>query len=99
MTFKPQSSTIGAAEFANRRANAVAATRYKRYDALLVCSRGGGTLDRFGDVLYLTNYYSPFPYIPDLESNWTARAHGFLVLPVNGDPLLVADVPYLSDVA
>jgi Xaa-Pro aminopeptidase len=99
MTFKPQSSTIDAGEFANRRANAVAATRYKGYDALLVCSRGGGTLDRFGDVLYLTNYYSPFPYIPDLESNWTARAHGFLVLPVNGDPLLVADVPYLSDVA
>jgi Xaa-Pro aminopeptidase len=59
----------------------------------LVCSRGGGTLDRYGDVLYLTNFYSPFPYIPDLPGQWSARAHSFFLLPVDHDPLLVMDMP------
>jgi Xaa-Pro aminopeptidase len=99
MLFEPKSSPISSAEFAARRNAAVAAARAKGYDGLLICSRGGGTVDRFADVLYLANYYSPFPYIPDLASEWTGRGHGFLVLPVDGDPLLVADVPYLNDVA
>lgn len=98
MTFTPQSRPIDPGEFAARRAAAVSAARGKGYDGLLVCSRGGGTVDRFGDLLYLTNYYTPFPYIPDLPPDWTARAHGFLALPIKGDPLLIADVPYLSGV-
>jgi Xaa-Pro aminopeptidase len=99
MTFKPQSSPIGAEEFTVRRAAATAAGRAKGYDGLLVCSRGGGTVDRFADLLYLANYYTPFPYIPDLNRDWTGRGHGFLVLPARGDARLVADVPYLTEVA
>jgi Xaa-Pro aminopeptidase len=60
---------------------------------LLVCSRGGGTLDRYADVLYLTNFYTHFPFIPDFEGNWSARAHTFLVLPVGAAPELLIDVP------
>jgi Xaa-Pro aminopeptidase len=60
---------------------------------LLVCSRGGGTLDRFGDVFYLTNYYTSFPYIPDLPGAWNARAHAFAVLSAKGDCILVTDAP------
>ena len=60
---------------------------------LLVCSRGGGTLDRFGDVFYLANYYTSFPYIPDLPHVWSARAHTFVVLSAKGDCILVTDAP------
>ncbi|PTM40034.1 M24 family metallopeptidase [Bosea sp. 124] len=84
---------VPAAEFGQRRQRAVAAAKARKLDSLLVCSRGGGTLDRYADVLYLTNFYTHFPFIPDFEGNWSARAHTFLVLPVDATPELVIDVP------
>lgn len=84
---------IPAEEFADRRHRAVEAAGKRGLDALLVCSRGGGTLDRYADVLYLTNFYTHFPFIPDFNDNWSARAHSFLILPVGGKPRLVIDVP------
>jgi Xaa-Pro aminopeptidase len=84
---------VSAEEFADRRARAVAAAKARQLGGLLVCSRGGGTLDRFADVLYLTNFYTHFPFIPDFEGNWSARAHTFLVLPVDEPPELLIDVP------
>lgn len=86
-------TVISAEEFAGRRQRAVEAARPRKLDALLVCSRGGGTLDRYADVLYLTNFYTHFPFIPDFKDNWSARAHSFLLLPVDGQPHLVIDVP------
>ena len=85
--------TVPAEEFAERRRRAVAAARARGLAGLLVCSRGGGTLDRYADVLYLTNFYTHFPFIPDFEGNWSARAHTFLILPVDEVPELVIDVP------
>lgn len=85
--------TIPAEEFETRRNRATAAAAAQGLDALLICARGGGTLDRYGDVLYLANFYTPFPYIPDLPGQWTARAHAFLLLPVGGEPMLIRDVP------
>lgn len=90
--------SIPVQEFAERRATAVAAARAAGLDALLVCSRGGGTVDRFADVMYLTNFYTPFPYTPDHPGAWSGRAHSFLVLPVGGKPRLVIDVPASSSV-
>lgn len=86
-------------EFAGRRIAAAKAARQAGLDGLLVCSRGGGTLDRYADVMYLTNHYSSFPFIPDVEGKWTGRAHSFLVLPVMGEPVLVTDVPVSEEVA
>ncbi|MVA99417.1 M24 family metallopeptidase [Nitratireductor sp. CAU 1489] len=86
-------TTIPAEEFSARRQRASAAAKERGLDALLVCSRGGGTLDRYADVFYLTNFYTHFPFIPDFANNWSGRAHTFLVLPVGGDPRLVIDVP------
>jgi Xaa-Pro aminopeptidase len=80
-------------EFSARRRRAVAAARERGLAGLLVASRGGGTLDRYGDVLYLTNFYTHFPFIPDFDGNWSARAHTFLVLPVEEAPELLVDVP------
>ncbi len=85
--------TISPDEFETRRRRAVAAAKDRGLAGLLVCARGGGTLDRYGDVLYLANYYTPFPFIPDLPGQWSGRAHAFLILPVEDDPLLVIDSP------
>ena len=62
-------------------------------DGLLVCSRGGGTVDRYANVFYLANFYSSFPFVPDRKPDWAARAHSFLLLPSAGRPLLVTDMP------
>ncbi|MGE0094239.1 MAG: M24 family metallopeptidase [Alphaproteobacteria bacterium] len=87
------------AEFAGRRARAQEAAKARGLDALLVCSRGGGPVDRYADIMYLANFYTSFPYTLDLAPHWTGRAHSFLILPVGDPGLLVADIPYLDGVA
>lgn len=84
---------IAPEEFAARRARAAAAASERGLSGLLVCSRGGGTLDRYGDVLYLTNHYTSFPYTPDLAGAWSGRAHGFVILRADGALRLITDVP------
>src|SRR5215510_3188610 len=86
-------TAIPAEEVSARRSRAVAAAKERGLAGLLVASRGGGTLDRYGDVLYLTNFYTHFPFIPDFEGNWSARAHTFLVLPTDAASELLIDVP------
>jgi Xaa-Pro aminopeptidase len=90
---------IGADEFATRRARVATAAGREGLDCLLVCARGGGALDRYADVMYLTNHYSAFPFIPDLEGKWTGRAHSFVIVPASGDPLLLTDMPCGPEVA
>ncbi|MDE0417225.1 MAG: Xaa-Pro peptidase family protein [bacterium] len=82
---------IPSSEFAGRRNRARQAVREAGLAGLLVCSRGGGTTDRYADVKYLTNFYTRFPYIPDVPGEWTGRAHAFVILPADGEPVLVAD--------
>ena len=65
---------ISAAEFAERRRRAAAKAKAAGHLGLLVCGRGGGAVDRYGDITYLSNHYSSFPYIPDVEGKWTGRA-------------------------
>ena len=57
---------ISAGKFAGRRRRAAAMADAEGLAGLLVCSRGGGTLDRFGNVFYLTSHYTSFPHIPGL---------------------------------
>ena len=52
---------ISTEEFAERRSRAAKMANAEGLEGLLVCSRGGGTLDRFGDVFYLANYYTSVP--------------------------------------
>lgn len=78
-------------EFAARRRRAAVMAKAAGLRGLLVAARGGGSLDRYGDVMYLANFYTLFPYIPDLPGNWNARAHTFLVLTADGEARLVVD--------
>ncbi|MEZ5924259.1 MAG: Xaa-Pro peptidase family protein [Hyphomicrobiaceae bacterium] len=91
--------SISRAEFADRRQRAAAMAKVAGLRGLVVAARGGGSLDRYGDVMYLTNFYTLFPYIPDLAGNWNARAHTFLVLSAEGEARLVVDCAYDETVA
>jgi Xaa-Pro aminopeptidase len=84
--------TIPAAEFAERRERAAERTRALGYRGLIVWSRGGATHDNFGDVLYLTNHYGPFPWINDKPPLWSGRSHSAVVLTADGASELVTDI-------
>lgn len=99
MTIAYGSSMIPPSEFARRRNAVVNAARARGFDALLICARGGGTLDRYADVMYLANYYTTFPFIPDVPPHWSARGHAFILLPTNDSPVLLADLPPSEEVS
>jgi Xaa-Pro dipeptidase len=83
---------VPATEFEQRRRRAVAAAGERGLDALVVWARGGTSVDFYGDVLYLANHHSPFPPNQDTPQ-WSARSYSGLVLPVDGEPTLVVDLP------
>jgi hypothetical protein len=82
---------IGAAEFGARRSTAAAAARDRGYSGLVVWSRGGTTVDYYGDVLYLTNHHSTFPNVNDSPGAWAARGHAVLLLRSDGRAVLLTD--------
>lgn len=54
-------SPILESEFLQRQHRAVERAAEQGFDALLVWSRGGTSVDFYGDVMYLANHHSPFP--------------------------------------
>jgi Xaa-Pro aminopeptidase len=89
-----KSVQISNEEFAQRRETAKRKAKERGLDALLVWSRGGHTVEAYGDLYYLTNFHSLFPVVPD-RVTWASRGHGALILPVDGDPVIVTD--YVDD--
>lgn len=83
------SARISQAEFSERRRLAVERAQERDLDALLVWSRGGPNAE-YGDVYYLSNFHSPNPPMPNCQ-RWSAKGHAALLLPVKGDPVLLAD--------
>jgi len=81
-------------EFADRRRRTQEMAKQMGLDALVVWSRSGHAVEAYGDLYYLTNFVSLFPCVPD-RATWSSRGHGALVLPVDGDAILVTD--YLDD--
>jgi Xaa-Pro dipeptidase len=91
-------------EFVERQRRAVEAAREQGLDGLLVWSRGGTSVDFYGDNMYLANHHSPFPPNQD-TTQWAGRSFSALVLPVDGAPAIVVDLPdppldqiYVADV-
>lgn len=62
-------------------------------DALLIWSRGGGSVDCAQDLIYLANVCSATPLVPDLQGVWSGLSCSALVLPAHGEPVLVVDAP------
>lgn len=76
-------------EFSARRAAAVSAAAAGGLNGLLVVGRS--FYDRPGDIAYLTNHFPPFPTAVFSEGN-SGFGHAFLLLPVEGDPVLLTDL-------
>jgi Xaa-Pro aminopeptidase len=85
-------SAVPAQEFKDRQARVVEQARERGLDAVLVWSRGGTSVDFYGDVLYLTGHHSPFPPNQD-TTEWSGRSYSAAILPVHGEPALVLDLP------
>lgn len=80
--------SASAAEFSSRRTAAINAAGERGFDALLVVGRS--FYDRPGDLAYLTNHFPPFPTAVFSEGN-VGLGHAFLLLPVQGEPVLLTD--------
>jgi Xaa-Pro aminopeptidase len=85
---------ISSEEFRSRREGVARDALDRGFAGLVVFSRGGTTVDFYGDVMYLANFHSLFPVIPD-SPTWAARGHAALIVPVDGPSVLVTD--YLDD--
>ncbi|MEM7120978.1 MAG: Xaa-Pro peptidase family protein [Pseudomonadota bacterium] len=85
---------ISDSEFADRRRRAQDLAKEMGLDALVVWSRSGHSVEAYGDLYYLTNFLSLFPCVPD-RATWSSRGHGALILPVDGEAILITD--YLDD--
>jgi Xaa-Pro aminopeptidase len=84
---------IERSEFDARRAKLRERIAERGLDGVLVVARGANGADWGGDVVYLTNHYSPFPQIPDRPPAWSGRGHGALVMPADEDGTLVVEIP------
>ena len=70
-------------EYAARQEHLRRAVSAAGLDAVVVWSRGGGTYDQAGALVWLANYYPPFPIIGNQLPAWSGRGHGVAVLPVD----------------
>src|SRR5438132_1293304 len=84
--------TLPVDEFRARCDAAIEAALERGLEALLVWGRGGGPVDGGADLLYLTDFYSAFPTIPDQEHQWAGRGFSAALLFPDGRVALVADV-------
>jgi len=80
-------------EYGQRRDTIRSDAREAGLDAVLAWSTGGGTLDRYANVFYLSNHYWPYTLLTDNAPSWTGWGQTALVLPVEGEAVLVVDQP------
>jgi Xaa-Pro aminopeptidase len=81
-------------EFRERQEKVRKAAAEAGLDAVVVYSRGGAFMDMSQDVLYLTNHYSQQPYMGDEAGVGSARSHGVVIVPVEGETTVVVDIPW-----
>jgi len=57
---------------------------------VIVCSRGGGTFDRYAGGVYYANHYQQRCFLPDNLPLWSGRSHSLLLIPSEGEAVLLA---------
>jgi Xaa-Pro dipeptidase len=80
-------------EHADRMRRAAEECSRRGLDGLLAWSRGGGTVDSCGDVLYLANFSTPIPRHQNQRPLWAGRGYAAVYVPADGEPVLVVDLP------
>lgn len=83
---------ISRSELLERQRSAREQAGERGLEALLVWSRFGTDMYRFGDVTYLTDHHGPVGDFQD-AAGWCGHGHNPLILPVEGDSILVVDLP------
>ena len=89
MTMEPVSDRE---EHLGRQERARAAAAEAGLDGLVVWSQRTW----HGDVTYLTAHQASFPQLPD-SSAWSDKSASALVLPVDGEPVLLVDTPFAPE--
>ena len=85
-------------DFAKRRLSCQVEAQKRGLSGVFVCSRGGGTFDRFAGGDFFANHYQQRCYLPDNLPLWSGRSHSMLLIPSIGDPvLLVTTLEYRKD--
>lgn len=70
----------------------------KGLKGVMIWSRGGGTWDRYAGAGYFANHYQQRCYLPDQAPLWTGRSHCVVMIPSQGEPvLLVTTLEYRRD--
>ena len=84
-------------EFIERRRKLAALLRERGLPGVLIWSKGGGTVDLHGPVLYFSNHYTPFPQLADNPPKWAGRGHSGLIVTADGEGILLSDIPDYRD--
>jgi len=84
---------IPVSEFHERRRRLASLAQESDLRAVVLWSKGGGAVDLYGPVFYLSNHYTQFPQIADRPPHWAGRGHAALVVPVEGPATLISDIP------
>jgi len=87
-----QSLGIARAELEERQRRAREQAGERGLAALVVFSRFGTDMYRFGDVTYLTDHHAPVGDFQD-AAGWLGHGHNPLILPVEGESVLIVDLP------
>jgi Xaa-Pro aminopeptidase len=62
-----------------------------------VWGRGGGPIDGCADLLYLTDHYTAFPTIPDVDGVWSGRGFGAAIIAPDASVTVVSDVAEVTE--
>src|SRR5690242_6390689 len=89
--------TIPKREYAERRDKARRAAADHGLDGLLIWSMGGSTLDRYANAFWLTNHYEIGNVFPDVAPIFTGFGQTAVVLPKDGDAILIVNQPDYRD--
>ncbi len=85
-------------DFENRRKECQKEARARGFSGVFVCSRGGGTFDRFAGGDFFANHYQQRCFLPDNLPLWSGRSHSLLLIPSEGESvLLVTTQEYRKD--
>ena len=83
---------VSAEEYADRLRGLRGLLAEAGLDAAIVWGRGGGSVDRFSNIRYLTGFYPVFPTIRDLPGAWSDRGLAALLV-TQDEAILFTDDP------
>lgn len=85
-------TAIAAEELRERVRQVASEVAGRGLDAIMVWSRGGNTLERHGEVLWLTNFYNAALAVTDSDC-WSGQAWCAVLVTAAGETVLITNIP------